>query len=546
MSRLRNSPWAVLFVLCMGFFMVLLDLTIVNIAIPSMIRDLSAGLDQILWVVNAYTLTYAVLLITASRLGDRFGQRNLFVIGLVVFTLSSAACGLSQTPGELIGFRVAQAIGGALLTPQTTALIMTIFPPQARGAAFGVWGAIAGIAATVGPILGGLLVTYIDWRWIFYVNVPIGAVAIVLSLLVIPNRRSERYSPLAIVSVLLASAGLFCICFGLIQGQSYEWGTFAHVAGIPLTIPESLVAGVLLLVAFFLWDARQPSPLVPHELLRNRNFSITSAMASLLNFAMIGMFLPYTIFLQSALGFSAIKAGLVLLPMSLASMATAPLAGRLADRVGGKYLTMAGMFGFALGMAIIDWEASTSTDFLTVLPGAVVAGLGMGFTFSPLVTTAMRDVPRPLSGAASGLYNTIRQLGGAMGGAVVGAVLEVRLSASLHAQAATQSTALPAAFRESFVKAFTNAGSGVLQAGAPSGVANAHLPPEVLAQVAKLGQRVFELGYIDAMRPTILVPIAALLLGALAALALRRLPSTTAGAGQTAAPEAEEPVAVAE
>ena len=521
MRSLRNNPWAVLVVLCLGFFMVLLDLTIVNIAIPSIIRDLKAELDQVLWVVNAYTLTYAVLLITASRLGDRFGQRNLFVIGLAVFTLSSAACGLSQTPDELIGFRVAQAIGGALLTPQTTAIITTIFPPQARGAAFGIWGAIAGVATTVGPIVGGLLVTYVSWRWIFYVNVPIGVITAALALYLIPNRRSERYSPLALVSVLLASAGLFCICFGLIQGQRYNWGTVTHVAGLPLTIPEILIAGAALLILFFLWDARQTSPLVPHELLKNRNFSITSGMSAMLNFGLIGMFLPFAIFLQSALGFSAIKAGLVLLPMSMASMVTAPFAGRLADRFGGKYLIMGGMFGFALGIILIDLQASTSTNFLTVLPGAVVAGLGMGFTFSPLVTTAMREVPRPLSGAASGLYNTIRQLGGAIGGAVIGAVLQVQLTSSLHDQAVTQSAALPPAFRAPFVSAFTNAGSGVLNSGVPSS-SSSHVPPAVAAELAHLAQKVFELGYIDAMRTTLLIPIAALLIGSISALGLTR------------------------
>jgi MFS family permease len=386
-------------------------------------------------------------------------------------------------------------------------------------------------------------VTYIDWRWIFYVNVPIGVIAIVAALLLIANQRSERYSPLALVSVLLASAALFCICFGLIQGQSYEWGTITHVDGVAVTIPEVLIAGGVLLVLFLIWDPFQTSPLVPHQLLRNRNFSVTSWMAAMLNFAMVGLFLPYAIFLQAALGFSAIKAGLILLPMSLASMATAPLAGRLADRVGGKYLTLGGLTGFALGTAILAGEASTTTNFWGVLPGAVISGLGMGFTFSPLVTTAMRDVPLPLSGAASGLYNTIRQLGGAIGGAVAGAVLEIQLSASLHSQAVSQSSALPAAFRAPFIKAFTNAGSGVLKGGAPSGVSGAHLPPEVAAQLAHLGQKVFELGYIDAMRPTLALTVAALLLGALAALALKGRPA--AGASSRRVEEAP-PIAVGE
>src|SRR5947208_8494727 len=174
MANARSNPWLVLLVLTTGFFMILLDTTIVNVAIPAMSAGLGAALDEILWVLNAYTLTYAVLLITAGRLGDRFGQRNLFAIGLAVFTLASAACGLAQDPDQLIVARVVQAVGGALLTPQTLAILTTIFPPARRGAAFGIWGGIAGIATIAGPTVGGLLVTYLDWRWIFFVNVPIG------------------------------------------------------------------------------------------------------------------------------------------------------------------------------------------------------------------------------------------------------------------------------------------------------------------------------------------------------------------------------------
>src|SRR4030088_1164910 len=192
MTESRTNPWAVLLVLCLGFFMVLLDITIVNIAIPSMVDGLHATLDQVLWVLNAYTLTYAVLLITAGRLGDRFGQRTLFAIGLAVFSLASAACGLAQDPNQLIAARVLQATGGALLTPQTLAILTSIFPPERRGAAFGVWGGLAGLPATAGPVHGGILTTYLVWRSIFYVNVPIGIAALVLTFVVIPDLRPGR------------------------------------------------------------------------------------------------------------------------------------------------------------------------------------------------------------------------------------------------------------------------------------------------------------------------------------------------------------------
>src|SRR3989440_11732918 len=192
MTKARNNPWAVLVFLCLGFFMVLLDVTIVNIAIPSMVDGLKASLDQVLWVLNAYTLTYAVLLITAGRLGDRFGQRNLFAIGLAVFTLASAACGLAQDPDQLIVARVVQAVGGALLTPQTLAILTTIFPPARRGAAFGIWGGVAGLATIAGPTIGGALITYTDWPWIFFINVPLGIGALVATFLIVPDLRPGR------------------------------------------------------------------------------------------------------------------------------------------------------------------------------------------------------------------------------------------------------------------------------------------------------------------------------------------------------------------
>jgi EmrB/QacA subfamily drug resistance transporter len=542
MARLRNNPWAVLVCLCLGFFMVLLDITIVNIAIPSMIDGLKASLDQVIWVLNAYTLTYAVLLITAGRLGDRFGQRNLFTLGLAIFTLASIACGLAQDPNQLIAARVVQAIGGALLTPQTLAILTTIFPPERRGAAFGVWGGIAGLATIAGPTVGGLLVTYLDWRAIFYVNVPIGIVALIGSLLIIPDIRPGRAAGVEPVGVLLASAGLFAITFGLIEGQRFDWGTVTGFISIPLII----AAGLVLLVLFFLWDYRRPSPMVPLSLFRDRNFSLMNWVGAVLTFGMIGLFLPITIYLQSALGFSAIKAGLTLLPMSLVSILLAPFAGRLADRISGKYILVFGLGMFALGMGIIDWRASIDSTWLTFLPGAIVAGVGLGCTFAPLATVAMRNINPRVAGAASGLLNTTRQLGGAIGSAVVGAVLQNRLAVSLHDQAVKYAAQLPPQMpsqaRQRFIDAFTNAGKGGLEVGrnSSSGVANLPgLPPQVEHQIAQIAHEVFAYGFIDAMRPTLAVPILALALGAVSCLAVR------SGRQEAAARTEEVPEAVA-
>ncbi|HSR25380.1 MAG TPA: DHA2 family efflux MFS transporter permease subunit [Candidatus Eisenbacteria bacterium] len=543
----RRNPWAVLAVLCLGFFMVLLDITIVNIAIPSMVDGLGASLDQVLWVLNAYTLTYAVLLITAGRLGDRFGQRTLFAVGLAVFTLASAACGLAQDPGHLIVARVVQAIGGALLTPQTLAILTSIFPSDRRGAAFGVWGGVAGLATIAGPVLGGILTTYLDWRWIFYVNVPIGIVALVATIVVVPDLRPGRAASLEPVGVLLASAGLLAITYGLIEGQRFSWGTVTTVAGVAITIPVILAAGVVLLALFFVWDGFRARPLVPLALFRDRNYSLMNWVGAIVNFAMIGLFLPLTIYLQSALGFTPLKAGLTMLPMSLVSMSVAPFAGRMADRLGGKYILLLGLLLFAAGMAWVDLRAGIDSTWLTFLPGLVVAGVGLGCTFAPLATVAMRNVRPQVAGAASGVLNTTRQVGGAIGSAVVGAVLQNQLAASLHEQAVRYAAQLPPqvppSARQRFVEGFSDAVKGGLEVGASSSSAAGRvsgLPPQVAEQLSRIAHDVFAYAFIDAMRPTLLVPVAALAVGALSCLAVKRRRRTEAAPVQRAG----EPAAV--
>jgi EmrB/QacA subfamily drug resistance transporter len=543
-SRLRGNPWAVLVTLCLGFFMVLLDITIVNVAIPSIIDTLHAGLDEILWVINAYTLTYAVLLITAGRLGDRYGRRNVFTVGLVIFTLSSIACGLAQNSTQLILARVAQAVGGALLTPQTLAIITTIFPADRRGAAMGVWGAIAGVATITGPILGGVLVTYVDWRWIFFVNVPVGAVAIALSLLLIPDLRPGRRAGLELVGVLLASAALFCFTFALIEGQPHDWGTIASWGGLQVSVGEMLLVSVILTLLFLMWDARRPFPLIPRQLIRNRNFAVMSWVAANLNFGMIGLFLPITLFLQSALGFTAIHASLVMLPMSFLSMPMAPLAGRLSDRWGGKYIVMTGLALFALGMLYIAWQIGPDSDWLRFLPGTLLAGLGMGCTFAPMSTVAMRQITPEMGGAASGLFNTVRQLGGSVGAAAVGALLQNRLATALHDQAFSYSGQIPSQFRQRFVDGFSAAARGSLDVGRSSGsTSGLHLsgvPSQVAAQLGRIAHDVFMYGFIDAVRPTLLLPIGVLALGSVSCLAIvsRRAAARRAGAAPAQAGQA--------
>jgi EmrB/QacA subfamily drug resistance transporter len=481
-AQAAKNPWLALLALSIGFFMILLDTTIVNVAVPSISDALHSSLEQILWVLNAYVLAYAVLLITGGRLGDLFGLRTLFVVGLVIFTIASAACGLAQNTSQLIAARVVQGIGGALLAPQTLAVLTTLFPPERRATAFGVWGAIAGIAAVTGPTLGGFLVTSFDWRSIFFVNVPIGIAAVGATFLLVPDLRPHRRQSFDAVGVVLATLGLIAIVFGLIEGQHYEWGA---VWG-PVAIPHVILAGVLVLVLFAVWERTRSEPLLPLAMLVNRNYLVMNGVGAAISFAVLGMFFPLVIYLQSALGMTAFEAGVTIAPMPLTSMVSAPIAGRLSDRFGARYVLLAGLLLYALGMGLVIWLASPDSARLTFVGPLVIAGLGNGAVYGPAAALAMRDVPRPLAGGASGLYNTTRQLGAVLGTATVGAVLQNRLSTLFYLQAVSASDELAPPLRQPLFDGFGHLG---------------------------LAHSVFGQVFVDAMRPTLAVPIAVVLLG---------------------------------
>jgi EmrB/QacA subfamily drug resistance transporter len=520
-STRPTNPWLVLVVLTTGFFMIMLDTTIVNVAIPAMSAGLNTTLDQILWVLNSYILVYAVLLITAGRLGDLYGQRTLFAIGLAIFTVASALCGFAQDANQLIVARILQGVGGALLTPQTLAMLTSLFPPERRGAAFGIWAGVAGLATLAGPTLGGAIVTYIDWRWIFFVNVPIGIAALVATFAIIPDMRPGRRHGWDIVGVILATGGLFGVIFGLIEGERFDWG---EIGSYVITIPEIIGAGALMLVLFVIWERYQAEPLVPLSLFENRNFAVTNWIAAAIAFGMMSLFLPIVIYLQSVRDFSALTAGLTLAPMSLTSMVVAPFAGRLADRIGGKYILMTGIFVFAIGFGTLTYVAGPDSTWINFLVPAIVAGAGMGMTFAPMTTVAMRNISPRMAGAASGVLNTTRQVGAAVGSAIVGALLQNRLAITLHDQAVSHAAALPPAYRDQFVKAFSSVAANGFQIGTgqngaklPSG-----LPPAVQQQLTTLAHDVFVSAYIDAMKQTLVLPIAVLVLTAFTALLIQR------------------------
>jgi EmrB/QacA subfamily drug resistance transporter len=525
-----KNPWLVLLVLNLGFFMILLDTTIVNVAIPSIIDGLKASLDQILWVLNSYLLVYAVLLITAGRIGDIYGPRNLFGAGLLIFIVSSAVCGFAQDPNQLIIARIVQGVGGALLTPQTLAIINSIFPPERRGAAFGIWGAVAGVAAVAGPTLGGWLTTDFTWRWIFYVNLPIGVIALLGTFFIVPDLRPGRRHRLDVAGVLLSSLGLFLVVFGLIEGQRYNWG----VIWWQVNIYEVIAAGVAIFVVFLFWERFVAEPLVPLSLFRNRNYTLMNWTSICLSFGMLGLFLPITIYLQSVLGMSALEAGLTISPMAFTSMLVAPWAGRLSDRIGGKYILMTGLAAFALGMGLVAHAAGPASTWQDFAPFFVIAGFGMGCTFAPMTAVAMRNIEPRMSGAASGVFNTTRQVGGALGSSVVGAVLQARLVAQMHDEAASRAGQLPAQFRDRFVSAFSSAGQHGLSVGRGQSGASIQLPPNLPLQVKQmllqLGHDVFVSGYLDAMRQSLYVPVIAMAVASASCLLIERRRSADAAA----------------
>ena len=512
----RTRPWAALLVLCIANFLILLDTTVVNTALPEIQRALGAGMDEALWVLNGFLLAFASLLIVFGRLGDLVGPRTVFVAGLGLFTVASVLCALSDSAAALVGARVLQGVGAAALLPQALVLITAIFPPERRGGAFGMFTAVAGIASVSGPTVGGLLITEFGWQSIFYLNVPFGLLGIVLAFRLVPDLRPGRRHRFDLVGVLLATAGLFGIAYALVEGQRHAWG---RVAG-PVTIRTVIGASVLLLVLFVLWERRQPEPLLPLELFGNRTFAIVTLVTLISSFVAIGLLLVYVLETQAMLGWSPMKCGASALPWPLALSALAPVAGRLADRIGGRILLIVGLLLLALGafgVAFLPTTAATPVTF--ILPLALV-GAGIGVTVAPTTTEAMRVIAPERSGAASGILNTARQVGAVIGAAVAGAVLQNRLTAALHREAAERVAQLPGAAREPYLTGFDRAAANGLQLGSgqSGGVTTPRgLAPGVADQFSRLVHDAFGAGFLSASRPTLSVVAAVALLGSLLA-----------------------------
>jgi EmrB/QacA subfamily drug resistance transporter len=521
-NRRSVAPWLALAVLALGLFMTLLDLTIVNVAIPSIVDDLHASLDQVLWVLNGYSLVYAVLLITSGRLGDIFGPRTMFVVGVVVFTVASALSGLAQDPTQLILARGAQGLGAAILAPQGLPIMTTIFPPDRRGGVFAIYGGLAGLAVLAGPIVGGFIVTNFGWRWIFYVNLPVGVLIVGLALALVPDLRPGRRHRLDLAGVALATAGLFGVVFGLIEGQRYNWGTVW--SGI--TIPEIIAAGVVVLGIFFViqWRRQEREPLLPFAVFRDRNYTLMTLVLMAMGFAMVGVFLPITIYFQSVLGLSAFDAGIATAPMPLTMMLVSGVVAPLAARFG-KYILMVGLTLFAIGMAYIAWRVQVDSNRWSFVPGLVLGGLGLAGVWTPVYSLATRDLQPRLAGVASGVLSTVQELGTVIGSAAIGAVLQNRLATGLQEHAVGYAAQLPDQVRARFVEGFSQAASHGLEVGRGQTGSSLQLPAGVPAQIVqqleRLAHAVFTQAFVDAMRPSMALAIGVVLVAAMGVLGVR-------------------------
>jgi len=419
------NPWPALYALCIGFFMILVDTTIVSVATPAIIADLHADVNSVVWVTSAYLLAYAVPVLITGRLGDRFGPKNLYLLGLTVFTISSLACGLTGTIEGLIIARVFQGLGAAMITPQTMAIITRIFPSERRGQAMALWGATAGVATLVGPILGGVLVDAFGWEWIFFINVPVGIVGFALAWRLVPRLPTHSHK-FDWIGVALSGVGMFMLVFGIQEGHQYDWGT---INGI-ITVPALIVGGLVMFAIFIWWQAHNRNePLVPLSLFRDRNFSLANVAISVMGFAITALAFPLMLYAQLVRGLSPTRSALLLVPMAIMSIVLAPWVGKLTDSVHPRLITG---FGFASAFVSLVWLSEVMTpDSATweiLLPMALL-GIGNAFIWARTSATATRNLPMRQAGAGAGVYNATRQVGAVLGSAAIAVLMDSRLAA---------------------------------------------------------------------------------------------------------------------
>ncbi len=409
----RSSTIWTFAITSVALFMTTLDNLVVTTALPVIRKDLNASLSGLEWTVNGYTLTFAVLLITGAAFGDRFGRRRLFVIGLSIFTLASAAAALAPSIEVLIAARALQGLGGAIVTPLTLTILSAAVPAERRGLVLGAWGGISGLAVAIGPLVGGAVVEGISWQWIFWLNVPIGLVLIPLAALRLRDSRGPNDS-LDLPGLGLASAGLFGIVWGLVRGNQAGWAS--------PEIVSMITGGAVVLALFVLWELRAPEPMLPLRFFRNRTFASANAASLLMFFGMFGSIFLLAQFFQTVQGYSPLDAGLRILPWTAMPIFVAPIAGALSDRIGGRPLMAVGLALQAAGLAWIAAVSTPTVGYSELIAPFILSGVGMAMYFAPVANVVLSAVRPEEEGQASGANNAIRELGGVFGVAVLASV----------------------------------------------------------------------------------------------------------------------------
>ena len=492
------SKWWTLLVVCLSVFMLLLDITIVNVALPSIERDLGASFEDLQWVVDAYALALAALLLASGSIADLLGRRRIFVVGLLLFVAASLLCGLAHTPTMLNVSRGLQGIGGAMMFATSLALIAQEFEPQERGTAFGIWGATTGFAVAVGPLVGGVLTDGLGWEWIFLVNVPIGLATAAITVARVPESERDPSARIDWAGLVTFSSGLFCLVLALIRGNDAGW-TSAQILGL-------LAAALVLIVLFVAVELRRRQPMLDLRLFRKPAFTGAQIVAFTLHASMFSMFLYIVLYMQNVLGYSPLETGVRFLPISVLSFLAAPLAGKLAERFPVRAFLGAGLFLVGIGLLLMS-GIDPSDDWTTLLAGFLLAGVGIGFINPPLATAAIGVVEPRYAGAASGINSTFRQVGTAVGIAGLGALLQSKVTDKLDT--ALAGVRLPRGAADHITEAVSSGGGAA---------AARTVPPEARELVATAARKAF----IDGFNEILVVAAVLAFAGAVLALLLVR------------------------
>jgi EmrB/QacA subfamily drug resistance transporter len=404
----------------------MLDNTVVNVALPSIQRDLDSDLSELEWIVTGYALTFASLMLVGGKVADAYGRRLIFVVGIAVFTVASLLCGLATSSEMLIGARVLQGAGAALMNPATLSIIAATFPPRQRGTAIGIWAGVSALALAIGPLVGGLITEHIHWSWIFFVNIPVGVVGVAASFLLIDESRDETHASLDLPGLAASAVGLFALTYGLIEANTYGWSSPRIVGAFALS--------AISLASFVVLERRRRDPMLPLELFRSGTYTGANLVVLLVALAMFGVFFFVSLYMQNVLGYSAVETGAAFLPMTILIILVAPVAGRSSDRFGSRGLMTVGMLLVALQLVMLS-RLSADASFWNLLPALLIGGVGMAMTMTPSAAAATRSVPVDKAGVGAAVLNSARQVGGTMGIAVMGAIMAAQAGSELSVDA---------------------------------------------------------------------------------------------------------------